>query len=158
MHDASTAGHGRDLAGKDLLSGLLFIAFGLLGLWLARPLESGTASAMESGYFPRLVCGLLVAIGAALAAVSLLTTDERPERGHWRPLVMVTAACLAFALLLKPLGLVATLLVTIVLARCAGRDVRVLPLLALAAILIAVTVGIFVTALRVPIRLWPALS
>ena len=62
----------RALASKDFLAGILFVAFGLFGLWLARTLPAGTASAMEAGYFPRLVCGLLVAIGALLAVVSLL--------------------------------------------------------------------------------------
>jgi hypothetical protein len=69
---------------------------------------------------------------------------------------MVTASCLAFALLLRPLGLVLTLLVTVVLARCADREVRLVPLLLLALILITAVVGIFVLALRVVIPLWPA--
>ena len=56
---------GRGLASKDFLAGILFVAFGLLGVWLARALPAGTASAMEAGYFPRLVCGLLIAIGGA---------------------------------------------------------------------------------------------
>jgi hypothetical protein len=148
----------RAFASKDFLSGVLFMVFGLLGLWLGRTLETGTASAMEAGYFPRLVCALLIAIGALLAALSLVRTGETPERGLWRPLVLVTASCLAFALLLKPLGLVLTLLASIVLARFADRDVEPAPLLLLALILIVVNVGIFVLALRVAIPLWPALS
>ena len=148
----------RAFAGKDFLSGILFVAFGLTGLWLGRTLETGTASEMEAGYFPRLVCGLLIAIGALLAALSLFRTGEPPERGLWRPLVFVTLSCLAFALLLRPLGLVLTLLVSIVLARFAGREVRPVPLLLLALILIVANVGIFVIALRVAIPLWPAAS
>ena len=56
---------GRAFVTKDFLAGVMFVAFGLLGLWLGRTLEAGTASAMEAGYFPRLICGLLIAIGAA---------------------------------------------------------------------------------------------
>src|SRR5438034_701796 len=96
----------RVLVSKDFLAGSLYMAFGLLGLWLGRSLEIGTASAMEAGYFPRLVCTLLVALGAALAVISLLRPGEAPERGTWRPFVFVTLSCLAFALLLQPLGLV----------------------------------------------------
>ena len=99
----------RALASKDFLAGILFVAFGLFGLFLARTLPAGTASAMEAGYFPRLVCGLLVAIGALLSAVSLFRSGELPEPGNWRPITFVTLAALAFALLLKPLGLVLTL-------------------------------------------------
>jgi hypothetical protein len=146
---------GRLLTSKDFLAGNLYMAFGLLGLWLGRTLEIGTANAMEAGYFPRLVCMLLVALGAALAVMALLRPGEAPERGTWRPFVFVTLSCLAFALLLRPLGLVLTLLISTVLARFAGGNLRPLALVLLCLILIVANVGIFVIALRIPIPLWP---
>jgi len=148
----------RSLASKDLRAGILFVAFGLFGLWLARALPAGTANAMEAGYFPRLVCGLLVAIGALLAIVSLFRAGELPERGNWRPIAFITLATLAFALLLKPLGLVLTLATTIVLGRFAAPDVRPVSVALLCLVLISAVVGIFVLALKVVIPLWPAVS
>jgi putative tricarboxylic transport membrane protein len=147
---------GRALTSKDFLAGNLYMAFGLLGLWLGRTLEVGTASAMEAGYFPRLVCALLIGLGAALAVTSLLRPGEAPERGAWRPFVFVTLSCLAFALLLRPLGLVLTLLISVVLARFAGGNLRPLALLLLCLILIVANVGIFVLAMKIQIPLWPA--
>jgi hypothetical protein len=147
----------RVLVSKDFLAGSLYMAFGLLGLWLGRSLEVGTASAMEAGYFPRLVCALLIAVGAALSATALMRAGDVPERGRWRPLVFVTLSCLAFALLLHSLALVPTLLVTILLACLAGGNLRPLPLLLLSLVLIVAIVGIFVVALRIAIPLWPAL-
>jgi hypothetical protein len=147
----------RIFASKDFLAGGLYMAFGLLGLWLGRKLDAGTASAMEAGYFPRLVCALLVAIGAALAAMSLFRAGEIPERGTWRPLVFVTLSCLAFALLLHPLGLVPTMLVSILLACFAGGHIRPIPFVLLCLVLVVAIVGIFVLALRIQIPLWPAL-
>ena len=141
---------------KDFLAGVVYIGFGLLGLLLARNLEIGTASEMAAGYFPRLVCILLIAVGAALAVSALLQSGDAPERGKWRPFVFVTLSCLAFALLLRPLGFVLTLLLSVVIARFAGGNLRPLGILLLAAILIAANVGIFVIALRIPIPLWPA--
>jgi hypothetical protein len=147
---------GRLLTSKDFLAGTLYMAFGLIGLWLGRTLEIGTASAMEAGYFPRLVCMLLVAVGAGLAITALLRAGEAPERGSWRPFLFVTLSCLAFALLLRPLGLVLTLLLSTVLAHFAGGNLRPIALLLLALILIVANVGIFVIALKIPIPLWPA--
>ncbi|HZA02837.1 MAG TPA: tripartite tricarboxylate transporter TctB family protein [Hyphomicrobiaceae bacterium] len=147
---------GRVLASKDFLAGLMYMAFGLAGLWLGRSLEAGTAAAMGAGYFPRLACGALLAVGAALAVMSIMHTGEVPERGKWRPLIFITLSCLAFALLLRPLGLVLSIAVSTVLARLAGRDIRALPLLLLCVILIVATVGIFIFALRIQIPLWPA--
>jgi hypothetical protein len=147
---------GRLLTSKDFLAGNLYLAFGLLGLWLGRTLEIGTAGAMEAGYFPLLVCMLLVAIGAALAVTALLQPGEAPERGTWRPFIFVTLSCLAFALLLRPLGLVVTLLVSIVLARFAGGKLRPAALALLCLILVVANVGIFVLAMKIQIPLWPA--
>jgi putative tricarboxylic transport membrane protein len=147
---------GRMLASKDFLAGLMYVAFGLTGLWLGRSLEVGTAATMGAGYFPRLVCGALIAVGAALALISLMRTGEVPERGRWRPFIFVTLSCLAFALLLR-LGLVLALAISTVLARFAGRDIRPVPLLLLCLILIVANVGIFVLALKIQIPLWPAL-
>lgn len=147
---------GRVFATKDFLAGVLYIAFGLFGLWLGRNLQTGTASAMEAGYFPRLVCILLLAVGAGLAVSALFQSGGVPESGKWRPLLFVTLSCLAFALLLRPLGFVLTLLASIVIARFAGGNLRPLGIAALALILIVTNVGIFVIALKIPIPLWPA--
>ena len=147
---------GRLFASKDFLAGNLFIAFGLLGLWLGRSLESGTAAAMDAGYFPRLVGAGLIALGAVLAVTALIRRGEQLESGRWRPFIFVTVACLAFAVLLRPLGLVLTLLIGTVLARLAGENIRLIPLLLLCLILIVATVGLFVFALNVHIPLWPA--
>jgi len=134
------------LANKDFLAGLMYMAFGLTGLWLGRSLEVGTAAAMGAGYFPRLVCGALIAVGATLALISLMRIGEVPERGRCRP----------FTLLLRPLGLVLALAISTVLARFAGRDIRPIPLLLLCLILIVANVGVFVIALKIQIPLWPA--
>ncbi len=141
---------------KNLLAGLMFMAFGLAGLWLARDLDFGSASDMGPGYLPLIVCALLTALGGALAVTALMRADEPAEGWAWKPLLLVTLAALAFAFLLKPLGLVGTLAVTTVLASAAGTLLRPLRLAALAAVLIAVNVGIFVLALKMPIPLWPS--
>ena len=85
-----------------------------------------------------------------------MRADDNLERGKWRPFVFVTLSCLAFALLLYPLGLVLTLALTTVLARLADGNVRAIPLLLLCALLIIINVGIFVVGLRIAIPLWPA--
>jgi Tripartite tricarboxylate transporter TctB family len=141
---------------KDLLAGLMYTAFGLFGLWLGRDLEVGSASDMGPGYFPRIICILLIALGGALAVVDLIRQGEQPEGWAWRPMLLVTASALAFAFLLRPIGLVGTIAATTVLASAAGTLLRPLALALLVAVLIAVNVGIFVVALKMPIPLWPS--
>ena len=143
---------------QDVLAGLMFMSLGLLGLWLGHDLEVGTAGAMQAGYFPRMICLLLLGLGAVLATTALFRDGVPPRGWAWRPFLCVTSSALSFVLLLKPFGLVLTLLVTVALANLAGRPLRLLPLLLLSAILIAVNVGVFVFGLGLPIPLWPRLS
>jgi Tripartite tricarboxylate transporter TctB family len=140
---------------RNILAGFMFMAFGLFGLWLARDLDAGTASDMGPGYFPRLVCIVLVLLGAALSATDLVRQGDPSEGWAWRPFWLITLSALAFAFLLKPVGLVGTIAITTVLASAAASMLRPLPLAVLVAVLIAVNVGIFVLLLRMPIPLWP---
>lgn len=146
----------RSFASKNFLAGILYMAFGLAGLWFGRDLETGSAEAMGAGYFPRLVCGLLIVLGLALAAMSLMEPPERPDRMRWRPFAFVTLSCLAFALLLRPLGIVLTLAIVILVAALAEGRPKIVPLLLLCLVLIVANAGIFVLGLKIPIPLWPA--
>jgi hypothetical protein len=141
---------------KNTLAGLMFIAFGLFGLWLGLDLDAGTAADMGAGYFPGVICAILIALGGALSATDLMRKGEPAEGWAWRPLLLITISSLAFVFLLKPIGLVGTLAVTIILASTAGTLLRPFALVALAAVLIAINVGIFVFVLKMPIPLWPS--
>jgi hypothetical protein len=144
-------------ASKNFLAGLMFIGFGLLGLWLGWPLDGGTLSDMGPGYFPRAISILLVLLGAGLSVTDLLQDEEAVEGFAWKPLALITASALAFAFLLKPVGLVGTLAATTILASAAGTLLRPLALTVLVAIMVVANVGIFVFALKMPIPLWPAI-
>jgi hypothetical protein len=141
---------------KNFAAGLMFVAFGLVGLWLGRDLDVGTAGDMGPGFFPRAICALLVLLGAFLSVTDLMQDGEPVEGWAWKPLILVTLAALAFAFLLKPLGLVGTLVITTALASAAGTLLRPLAFVMLAAILVVSNVGIFVYALKMPIPLWPS--
>ena len=143
---------------KDFLAGIMFAGFGAAGLWLGRGLDKGTASAMGAGYFPAVISLILVILGLVLAAIALMRAGERPAGWDWRAFAFVILSAIAFAVLLKPLGLVLTLVVTVLLASAGGRLLRPLPALLLAAALVVVNVGIFVLALGMPIALWPRWS
>src|SRR5260370_31508262 len=54
----------RALARKDVLAGLLFIVVAVLGLWVSRDYPIGTALRMGTRYVPRLLCWLLLVLGA----------------------------------------------------------------------------------------------
>jgi hypothetical protein len=82
----------------DLVSGLFFIVVGLTVAILASEYNPGTAARMGPGYFPRLLGGLLVLIGAGVTFFSIKRRSIDPESAAFplKPVLLVLAACAAF--------------------------------------------------------------
>lgn len=141
---------------KDLLAGAIFIGFGLAFGLTARTYEIGTALRMGPGYFPLVLGGLLVMLGVAIAAQSVVGGEERGDATTavpWRAVVLLVAALLFFGFTVRQLGLAPALFVTVFLASMADRTARVVPALLVAASLTALSVVIFVEALQLRLPL-----
>jgi len=112
---------------------------------------------MGPGYFPLLLGGLLAALGAMLISRSLALSGEPVARFHVLPLAIIAAAVCLFGALIEPLGLVLSLVVLTLMSVSAGAQFRLLETLALTAMLIVFSVGVFVYALGLPLNIWPSL-
>jgi putative tricarboxylic transport membrane protein len=155
----------RMLRRKNVLAGLMFIAIAAIGLWASRNYPVGTALRMSTGYVPRLLCWLLMGLGAVVLVQGLLEThrpeprlEPSPQDGviaQLRPVVLVTVGLIAFALALEPLGLVIAILVLVVIASFATRELKLWETLAAAAGLSVLTWVIFILGLGLPIQMWP---
>lgn len=144
------------LLNRDTAAGALFAAVGAGGLWAGRGLNVGTADAMGEGYVPLLMCGLLLALGAGLFAHGLRRAAPALPPMQSRPVLAVTAAVLAFAVALEPLGVVVAILAS---SLCAARAVRGVPLASVllpTALLALLVVAIFVWGLGLPLRALPS--
>lgn len=128
---------------KDVLSGAVFAAVGAAGLWFGQDYAMGTAFRMGPGYFPRLLCGLLVALGLIIAVKGVVGRADMPEALHWRPLIMITLAILAFAGLISNFGLLPAAAAVALLGASAGPEFRPIEGVLIAAALSAAALGIF---------------
>src|SRR5437016_10138489 len=98
------------LARKNVLAGLLFIAVAALGLWLSRDYPVGTALRMGTGYVPRLLCWILLGLGAVVLVQGLREISSEPQipdhagaasggyLTRFLPIIVVTASLIAFGL------------------------------------------------------------
>jgi hypothetical protein len=148
------------LARRDVLAGLLFIGVATLGLWLSRDYPIGTALRMGTGYVPRLLCWILLGLGAVVVVQGLREAqDVRPlssaDFSALRPLVFVTASLVIFGLSIERLGLVISILLLIGVGAVAARALRPLETLAAALVLIVLSWGIFILGLGLTIPVWP---
>src|SRR5215475_15484219 len=94
----------RVLTRKNVLAGLMFIGIAALGLFLSRHYPVGTTLRMGTGYVPRLLCWILMGLGAIIFLQGLREEDDAARPGGWAqlvPLVVVTLSLVAFALAIE---------------------------------------------------------
>jgi hypothetical protein len=142
---------------QDLLAGLLFLAIASGALWVAWDYPTGSAVRMSSGYVPRLLCLLLAVIGVFVALRSFVIEGPALTAVRPRPLLLITAAVVVFAFSIQTLGLVlATALITVI-GGFASPQVRIVEMIAAAAVLAVMTTAIFIWGIGLPIPIWPEL-
>ena len=140
----------------DVLAGLMFVSFAAWGFIVSANLDPGTSAEMGPGYFPRLVSGVLLALGLAIVAIGALKTSPA-SFGHWslRPIVLISVASLAFAALLERGGVVLAISAAVLIGAFAGERPKPLPLLALTAVLIIASITLFIWGIGIPLPIWP---
>jgi hypothetical protein len=109
---------------KDFLSGLMFVAFGLAALYFGQNLAVGTPVRMGPGYVPRMLSLILLALGAVVCIVALVSGSEPVERPKWKPITLVTLGIVCFALLFERAGLIPALIVLVMIASLAGEEFK----------------------------------
>jgi hypothetical protein len=148
------------LARKDVLAGLLFMAFAILGLWVSRNYPIGTSVRMGTGYVPRLLCWILLGLGAVVLLQGLRESapEGRLAGGEvpaWRPVLFVAASLVVFGASIERLGLVASIFLLVGLGALAARGLRPVETLSAALVLIVLTWAIFILGLGLTIPVWP---
>jgi putative tricarboxylic transport membrane protein len=136
---------------------VIFLAAGIAFIVLAREYRFGTAARMGPGFFPTLLGGVLGLLGLSLIVPAFVRDGEAFPRLHLRPMLVLLASIVVFALLLKPLGFVLASLALMIIGGFASPDLRFVESIAVAVALTAFSVGVFVYLLGLPFTLWPDL-
>jgi hypothetical protein len=85
---------------KDLLSGLMFIAFGMVALYFGQKLAIGTPVRMGPGYVPHMLSFILLSLGSIIVLATLFrTADKREKERYWIPVAAVSVAVFVFSLI-----------------------------------------------------------
>jgi hypothetical protein len=140
---------------RDFWAGLLFVGIAALFIGLASQYRFGDAHRMGPGYFPIMVGALLAILGALVAGRALVLDGPPLPRFNPRPLLVTLVAVVLFGLAIERLGLAVAIFVMVMVSAFADRDVRLLPSLALAVLLIVFSVASFVWLLGLPLPVWP---
>jgi len=142
---------------KDFWAGLMFIGVGLFFIaWALTHYQMGTSVRMGPAYFPVLLGGLLAFLGALVLFEAFAMEGPKVPRFSFRPLILISVACVAYGYLMKPLGLVGATAALVIISAYGGHEFKWKEVIILAVALIVFSVLVFVKGLTLPFPLWPA--
>ena len=135
---------------KDFLAGLLFIVIGLAAVIVARDYPFGTAMRMGSGYFPTVLGGILILLGAWVAGRGVRSGEKVKGEWGWKPLVLIALSIVLFGFLMARLGLIPALVAVLFASALAGREFRFKEVFVLTAVMSVFAVLVLLYVLKMP--------
>jgi putative tricarboxylic transport membrane protein len=140
---------------RDFWGGLAMVLVAVVALWATRELSGMQGFAFGPGTAPRLFAGMLGACGIIITAIGFFTDGPAIEKYAFRGPILVVAAILGFALLVRPVGLVIAAYLTFLIAISGSREAKLIESLIAAAGMTAFCVALFYYGLGLPFQLWP---
>lgn len=144
---------------RDFWSGLMFMGVGAaFAAGSIMNYSFGSSARPGPGYFP-FGLGILLAILGAFVLFKALTIES--EDGQpigaiaWRPLLIVVAAIIMFAVALPRLGMIITLPLLIIVSSLASTEFRWRDAIVVSVVLTVGSWAIFIWGLSLVIPLWP---
>ena len=156
---------------QDWWAGLMFIAFGIffiivalgtpefidkiVGSKLIPGYQMGSSVRMGPAYFPVVLGGMLAFLGLLVLLDSLVEEGPKVAQFHFRPLLFIAISSLAFAYLLKPLGLVLASVALVFISAYGGHEFKWKEVAIMSVILVIFSVLVFVKGLSLPFPVCP---
>ena len=156
---------------QDWWAGWMFIAFGLffivfsmgtpefidkiVGTKLIPGYQMGSSVRMGPAYFPVMLGGLLAFLGLLVLFDSIVENGPDVPKFHFRPLLFIAISSLAFAYLLKPLGLVLASAALVFISAFGGHEFKWKEVAIMSVVLVIFSVLVFVKGLSLPFPICP---
>ena len=140
---------------QDFWGGIAVLLFALFSLYAGSDLPGMRGFAFGPGTAPRLFGGLLVAVSLIIIVNGVISNGPPLERWGIRAPVLFIASVVFFGATVRPLGLVISAFVTLMIASAASKEVRWVESAVWSALLTAASIALFVYGLNLPMQLWP---
>jgi hypothetical protein len=142
-------------APQDYFGGIVLIAIALFALWASSDLQGMHGFSFGAGTAPRMFAVLLLALGAAIALVGLVTDGAHLSTYAWRGPLFVSLSILSFSITIRPLGLVISAFLTFMVAALGTHETRWKETIIVGVVLTAFCSFLFPYGLGLPMQLWP---
>lgn len=143
---------------QDFWSGVMFILLGLGFAWKATSYSMGTAARMGPGYFPHWLGILMAILGAVILISSIRPKAEKTtiDKFDFKILAIIISSIVVFALTLRPLGLIASLFLLVMISSLASHEHSWKVSIANSIFLIVLCYMSFVKGLKLVFPIWPS--
>lgn len=142
---------------RDFWAGVMFVGFGLFFVaWSFAHYQMGSAVRMGPGYFPAMLGGLLILLGAIVLLQSLALDGPKVAAFHFKPLVLVTLSVLAYGYLMQPGGLPVATAAAVFIGALAGHEFKWKEVTVVALVLVTFSYLVFVKGLTLPFPMCPS--
>jgi len=142
-------------APRDLYGGIALTMLATVALIASSDLPGQRGFAFGPGTAPRLFSFVLAALGAAVALGGVFAEGPPIEKYRIRGPFFVIIAILAFAAMIRPLGLVPATFLTFLISILGSTEMRWVESLIAAVAMTLFCVLLFVYLLNLPFQLWP---
>ncbi|HEY3153953.1 MAG TPA: tripartite tricarboxylate transporter TctB family protein [Candidatus Binatia bacterium] len=136
---------------KDFWTGLIYIFFGSSAVLIARDYGMGTGGKMGPAYFPTILGGLLLIIGAISVIRSFISHGAPIGTFAFKGLALVSASVLLFGIVVRGAGLAIALPLLVIISAYASTRFRWRPTLIMAVGLTIFCVLVFLKGLGIPL-------
>jgi Tripartite tricarboxylate transporter TctB family len=136
---------------KDFWTGLIYIFFGSTVILIARNYGMGTAVRMGPAYFPTILGGLLLGIGAIAVIRSFVVPGTPVGSFAFKGLLLVSLSVLLFGFIVRGAGLAVALPLLVIISALASERFLWRPTLIMAAGLTVFCVLVFLKGLGIPL-------
>jgi hypothetical protein len=152
---SGAAAPGSEEAASELIGGAILAAVGAGALYIGSSYRMGTSFNMGAGYFPRLVAGGLLLLGAVLMIRGLRAGIRSWPAMPVRPTLAILGATLAFGLSVETIGLFLASLLSVLIASAATTPETWRRPALIALVLAAMASLVFGVLLNLSLPLWP---
>jgi hypothetical protein len=134
----------------NAICGALLVATGAFFAFQSYNLDLGTTLRMGPGYFPLLLSGVLIILGAIIFVQAMRVQGEPMGLLAWRGMLFILPAPIFFGLTVRGLGFVPAIFLTAFIACFASHRMTVIHAILLSVLLTAFSVGVFSYGLGLP--------
>lgn len=141
---------------KNLLAGAVFVVIGIAFGYASLGYQMGTLIRMGPGYAPLVLAVILILLGATIFVQALFSGPDEVPIGTvpWLGGGLLIAALIFFGLTVRGLGLLPSLFITVLMSAFASRRTSIVGAFAMAVLLTALCMIVFVWALGLPLPMF----